>query len=123
MRFVSLHNHSVFSFHAGVCTVEDLVARAQALGMTALALTDTNRMSGLIKFCCTCKAAGIKPVLGVELIEPLRPDRTLVCLAKNATGYADLCDIITDRHLRSDTFRFETAFSVPWPNLFLISAS
>jgi error-prone DNA polymerase len=122
MRFVSLHNHSVFSFHAGVATVEDLVARARRLGMTALALTDTDRMSGLIKFYCACKESGIKPILGVELTDPKNRARRVVCLAKNSIGYADICEIITDRHLRQDTFCFETAFAKPWPNLFFISS-
>jgi len=122
MRFVSLHNHSVFSFYAGVATVEDLVARAKALGMTALALTDTNRMSGLIKFYCACKESGIKPILGVELTYPKKPGQRVVCLAKNSIGYADICEIITNRHIRQDTFCFETVFAKPWPNLFFISS-
>jgi DNA polymerase III alpha subunit len=122
MRFVSLHNHSVFSFHAGVATVEDLVARAKQLGMTALALTDTDRMSGLIKFYCACKESGIKPILGVELTDPKKPDQRVVCLAKNSIGYADICEIITNRHLKQNTFCFETAFAKPWPNLFFISS-
>jgi DNA-directed DNA polymerase III PolC len=122
MRFVSLHNHSVFSFYAGVATVEDLVARAATLGMTALALTDTNRMSGLIKFYCACKESGIKPILGVELTDPKNSAQRVVCLAKNSIGYADICEIITNRHIRQDTFCLETAFAKPWPNLFFISS-
>jgi DNA-directed DNA polymerase III PolC len=122
MRFVSLHNHSVFSFHAGVATVENFVTRAKELGMTTLALTDTDRMSGLIKFYCACKEAGIKPILGVEITDPKNPGRSAVCLAKNADGYSDICEIITDRHLNRDTFCFETAFAKPWPNLFFISS-
>jgi error-prone DNA polymerase len=122
MRFVSLHNHSVFSFHAGVATVEDLVGRAQRLGMTAMALTDTDRMSGLIKFYCACKDCGIKPILGVELTDPKNPGHRVVILAKNADGYADICEITTNRHLRQDTFRFSAAFAKPWPNLFFISS-
>jgi DNA-directed DNA polymerase III PolC len=122
MHFVSLHNHSVFSFHAGVATVEELARRAKELGMTAMALTDTNRMSGLIRFYCACKDCGIKPILGVELTDPPDPENSVVCLSKNADGYADLCEIITNRHLKQDTFRFETAFAKPWPNLFFISS-
>jgi DNA polymerase III alpha subunit len=122
MHFVSLHNHSVFSFHAGVATVEELTRRAKELGMTAMALTDTDRMSGLIKFYCACKDIGIKPILGVELTDPPDPENSVVCLSKNADGYADLCEIITNRHLKQDTFRFETAFAKPWPNLFFISS-
>jgi error-prone DNA polymerase len=122
MRFVSLHNHSVFSFHAGVVTVEDLVAHAKLLGMNAIALTDTDRMSGLIKFYCACKESGIKPILGVELTLPKDTTQNVVCLARNADGYADICEITTNRHLRQETFRFYPEFGKPWPNLFFISS-
>jgi error-prone DNA polymerase len=123
MPFTSLHTHSVFSFHAGVCTIPELVAYAKALGMTSLALTDTDRMSGLILFYLECKKQGIKPILGVELTAPGKPLERIVLLAKNAEGYADLCEIITKRHIDEKTFSFQTAFSRPWPNLFFITAS
>jgi DNA polymerase-3 subunit alpha len=105
--YVSLHNHSVFSFYAGVPTVDELVARACSCSMTALALTDTNRMSGLILFYQACRKAGIKPLLGVELTERKGSDRDyVVLLARNAAGYGDLCEIITQRQTDS-TFTFE----------------
>jgi DNA polymerase III alpha subunit len=116
-----LHTHSTFSFHAGVCTVNELVARAKALGYPALALTDTDRMSGLILFYRACQNAGIKPILGVELTEPGRPDAHIVLLARNAGGYGDLCEIITRRHLESSTFTFAETFARPWPDLFFIT--
>ena len=47
----------------------------------------------------------------------------LVVLARNADGYADLCDILTRRHLAADTFRFESVFADEWPNLILLAAS
>jgi error-prone DNA polymerase len=138
MFYVPLHTHSVFSFHAGVPTVGELVARAKQLGMTALALTDSDRISGLILFYLECRNAGIKPILGVELTDPsaLRQavvvslpnhqgDRSsghLVLLAKNADGYGDLCELITQRHT-DETFSFEKAFSRPWPDLVFITSS
>ena len=71
--FVPLHCHSTYSFHAGVCSPEDLVARASAYGLQAIALTDTDRMSGLIRFYLACQAHGVKPILGVELTDPSKP--------------------------------------------------
>jgi DNA polymerase-3 subunit alpha len=70
MGYIPLHTHSVFSFHAGVNTIPELVARAKAMGFKAMALTDTDRMSGLILFYLECRKAGIKPILGVELTGP-----------------------------------------------------
>jgi DNA-directed DNA polymerase III PolC len=124
MQYVSLHNHSVFSFYAGVPTVDELVAKAVSLGMQALALTDIDRMSGLILFYQACKKAGIKPLLGVELTRRNSGPSGdyAVLLAKNAAGYADLCEIITRR--RTDpSFAFEAAFARPWENLVFLAGS
>ena len=47
----------------------------------------------------------------------------LVLLARNAEGYAELCDVVTQRHLMADQFRFEDVFSREWPNMYLLTAS
>jgi len=122
MDFIPLHCHSVFSFHAGVCTVDELVARAKALGFSSLALTDTDRMSGLILFYVACRKAGIKPILGVELTDPSIANHRVVLLARDAEGYGDLCEIITHRHT-DDTFSFQKEFSKPLQNIIFITAS
>jgi error-prone DNA polymerase len=164
MSFVHLHCHSSFSFHAGVPGVREFVGRAKDLGMPAVGLTDTDRMSGLILHYTECRRQGIRPILGAEITEPRLgevlaartrrraagedlPDdppaagvdpaelspradgagshrrERLVVLARNAEGYADLCDLLTQRHLAADTFRFESIFERAWPNLYLITAS
>jgi error-prone DNA polymerase len=123
MPYVSLRNHSTFSFYAGVPTVPELVARAKSLGMTALALTDTDRMSGLILFYLECQKAGIKPLLGVELTQPVRRrDESIVLLARSAKGYGDLCEIISRRHM-DEKFTFEETFARPWEELVFITGS
>ena len=119
--FVPLHCHSVFSFHAGVCTVKELVHRAKTLDMQSVALTDTNRMSGLILFYLECVQQGIKPILGVELTNPREPGEHIVLLAKNAEGYGDLCEVITYRHL-DPHFSFSRVFEKEWPNLFFFTS-
>jgi len=119
---IPLHTHSFYSFYAGVPSVKELVTRAKALGFPALALTDTDRMSGLIRFYNACREQGIKPILGTELTDPGSPDRRIVLLAKNARGYGDLCEIITQRHLDAD-FSFVRAFSRPWADFFFITSS
>ncbi len=121
MDFTHLHCHSVFSFFAGVCTVKELVSRAKALGMKALALTDTDRMSGLVQFYLECKKQEIKPILGVELTMPGKSLENLVILAKNSDGYGDICEIVTRRHIYHETFSFADTFSKLWPNLFLLT--
>jgi DNA polymerase III alpha subunit len=141
MEFVHLHTHSHYSFHAGVPSVEDLVSRAKELGMRSLALTDTDRMSGLIRHYEECRRVGLKPLLGVELTEHTDPSASgtgaesssridgaavagrerLVLLARNACGYSELCDIITQRHLDGESFSFETLFAQSWENVIIMT--
>lgn len=122
MDFVPLHCHSMFSFHAGVASVSELVRRARDLGMPALALTDTDRVSGLIKFYLECRAQGVKPILGVELTSPVDPGKHIVALARNATGYGDLCEIVTRRQVEPQRFDLVQTFACPWPNLTLLTS-
>ena len=119
MEFVPLHCHSTFSFHAGVAGVRDLVVRAKTLGLHALALTDTDRVSGLVRFYLECVEQGIKPILGLELTAPTDPQKHVVLLAKSASGYGNLCEIATRRHIEPG-FSLETVFSRLWPDLFLV---
>ena len=122
MNFTPLHCHSTFSFHAGVSSVRDLVARARELGMRALALTDTDRVSGLIRFYQECRKQGIKPILGVELTSPRDPGQHVVMLAKSAAGYGDLCEIVTRRQIDAARFDLAATFARPWPNLILLTS-
>ncbi|HOT24778.1 MAG TPA: PHP domain-containing protein, partial [Thermoleophilia bacterium] len=72
MSFVHLHLHTNFSFGDGACRIDEVVARAADLGMPALAVTDHEGLYGAVRFYQACKAAGIKPIVGVELtVEPI----------------------------------------------------
>ena len=121
MDFTPLHCHSTFSFHGGVSGIPELVSRAGDLGMAALALTDTDRVSGLVRFYLECRKQGIKPILGVELTSPRDPNVHVVLLAKNAVGYGDLCEIVTMRQVNAQ-FDLVSALSRPWPNLILLTS-
>ncbi|HEY4475163.1 MAG TPA: PHP domain-containing protein, partial [Candidatus Paceibacterota bacterium] len=66
MKFVHLHTHSHYSLLDGLPKIDELVSRAKELGMDALALTDHGNLYGAIEFYKKAKAAGIKPILGVE---------------------------------------------------------
>jgi len=69
--FVHLHLHTTFSFGDGACRINEVVMRAAELGMPALAVTDHEGLYGAVRFYQACKAAGIKPIVGVELtVEP-----------------------------------------------------
>ncbi|WP_114204042.1 PHP domain-containing protein, partial [Janibacter anophelis] len=67
MSFAHLHVASGFSLRHGTTTPEDLVARAAELGQPALALTDRDGLYGAVRFVRAATAAGVAPVLGVDL--------------------------------------------------------
>ncbi|QDV34828.1 DNA polymerase III subunit alpha [Tautonia plasticadhaerens] len=64
--FVHLHCHSHYSLLDGGSRLPELTRRAKALGMEALALTDHGNMYGAVEFLRESKAAGIKPIVGME---------------------------------------------------------
>jgi error-prone DNA polymerase len=103
--YVELHAHSAFSFLRAGSSVEALVARAAALEMPALALTDDMTLAGVVRFQAACAAHGIRPILGCELavIDPVFGDAAapahLVVLAEHAAGYARLCALLTEANL------------------------
>lgn len=76
MSFAHLHVASGFSLRHGTTQPEDLVTRAVELGQPALALTDRDGLYGAVRFVRAASAAGVAPVLGVDLAvggAPVRP--------------------------------------------------
>jgi len=100
---VHLHVHSAFSFLDGCHYPEELAERAAELGYPALALTDHDNVSGMIRFVRACRSAGIRPVIGAELTvmgereeAPGQAERFhLTMLAATREGYANICRLIT----------------------------
>jgi DNA polymerase-3 subunit alpha/error-prone DNA polymerase len=70
---------------------------ARQMGYDRLALTDTDNLYGLWPFLHACREEGLTPIVGAEISDP-RSNGRAVCLVKNATGYANLCRLITRRH-------------------------
>ena len=69
--FTHLHVASGYSLRYGASTPVALVEAAAGHGMAALALTDRDGLYGAVKFAQACTAAGVAPVLGVDLaVEP-----------------------------------------------------
>ncbi|MDI6828502.1 MAG: PHP domain-containing protein, partial [Armatimonadota bacterium] len=66
-EFVHLHVHSEYSLLDGACRISELIEKAAAMKMPALAITDHGVMYGNISFYCEAKEAGIKPILGCEV--------------------------------------------------------
>ncbi|MFQ5707948.1 MAG: DNA polymerase III subunit alpha [bacterium] len=103
--FTHLHTHSYFSLLDGTMPVRTLVEHTKALGMSAVALTDHNGLYGAIEFYQVCKELGVKPIIGAQLA--LTNGGSLVLLAKNTSGYRNLCEIISRGHLRGGHLNFQ----------------
>jgi len=97
MGFVHLHVHSQYSFLNGASSLDRLLEEAQALGMSAMALTDHNRLTGAIRFYEKANARGIKPIIGAEI--DMDEGYHLTVLCKNMIGYSNLCRLISEAHL------------------------
>ena len=76
--FVHLHCHSHYSLLDGASKIPDLFERTKALAMPALALTDHGNLYGAMDLLREAKAAGVKPIVGLEAyVAPgRRTDRT-----------------------------------------------
>ncbi len=113
--FVHLHCHSHYSFLRAVPRPEELIAAAQAHGMSAVALTDTNGLYAAVPFYLAARDAGIKPIIGTLLdvgfvgaglqTRPPLPGQSenlslqLLLLAADLAGYSNLCALVTQRQL------------------------
>lgn len=95
MAFVHLHTHSSSSPMWGVPTIEALCQAVKDQGQEFLALTDTNGLYGAIRFLDVAREHGLKPIIGAELVSG---QHRAVLLAKNPTGYTNLCRILSARH-------------------------
>jgi error-prone DNA polymerase len=116
LSFVHLNVHSNFSILAGTRPVEDLVAAAKLAGMSALALTDTNGLYAAVEFQLACRVADVRPVFGAEL---RHEGQRAVVLARDAMGYAELCRLVTRRHLDS-SFRLGEALAAASEHVFVL---
>jgi len=110
-RFVHLHLHTEYSLLDGGNRIDRLIERVKALGMDAVAVTDHGNLFGAVSFYEKARAAGIKPILGVEAyVAPGdRRDRThtgvadggyhLVLLAEDEHGWENLLYLCSEAYL------------------------
>src|SRR5579862_7650603 len=96
MTYVELHAHSAYSFLDGASQPEELAAAAAALGYEALALTDHDGVYGSLEFAHAAKHFGVRAITGAEIT--LDGGAHVTLLVENATGYANLCRLLTAAH-------------------------
>lgn len=97
--FVHLRLHSEFSVVDGTNRIDEIVQAAAADGQPALGLTDLNNLFGAIKFYKEARGAGVKPLIGCEVMlqgvagDALAVSR-VVLLVQNHKGYLNLCELL-----------------------------
>ncbi len=104
--------------------IEELVKRAVAMQMPAVAVTDWNNLYGLLHFAKACKEKSggqLKPIYGAELgvvidgAGPLR--RHVVLLAENLQGYDNLKALVSKAHTQYGYSEGELKPYIPFSEL------
>jgi DNA polymerase-3 subunit alpha len=119
--FVHLKVHSDYSLLESTLSLAKLLKLAEAAGMPAVGLTDTNNLFGALDFSEKLAQAGIQPIIGVALaIDFAAPQRgadngasrlrarhrdgLLTLLAMSERGYGNLIKLVSRAYLcRGDT--------------------
>ena len=130
MSYAPLWCKSNFSFLEGASHPDELVERAHAFGIPALALTDRDGVHGVVRAHVKARELGVSLIVGAEVtVEAVTNDdaaagpgatggapaspSTCVLLAMSRIGYANLCRLITTGRLR----RSKGESSVIWPEV------
>ncbi len=100
MSYIELHACSAFSFLRGASFPEQLAETAAELSMSAMALLDRNGVYGAQRFSVAAREQNIRPIIGCEI--SMEDDAILPVLVENRTGYKNLCELLTQAHLRSE---------------------
>ncbi|TDQ41403.1 DNA polymerase III subunit alpha [Tepidicella xavieri] len=124
--FVHLRLHTEFSVVDGTTRVDEAVEAAAGFGQPALAITDLNNLFGAIKFYKAARSAGVKPILGADVVvqglggEPAPGASTaqhslprLLLLVQNHQGYLNLCELLA-RGWTRNVVREQAALRWEW---------
>ncbi|MGB0335054.1 MAG: DNA polymerase III subunit alpha [Opitutales bacterium] len=120
-EFVHLHVHTDHSLLDGCSRTDKLCERASELGMKALAITDHGVLYGLTSFFKQAEKHGIKPLLGCEIYlvyedqlgttneeRANQKSRHMGLLARNFTGYQNLCKLVSKAHTQGFYYKPRT---------------
>ncbi len=118
-KFVHLHLHTEYSMVDSTVRIPALMERCASLGMPAVALTDQNNLFAFVKFYRKAIAAGVKPIIGLDLRirnddDPDRPF-TLVLLCQDNDGYRKMSELVTRCYLEGQ-FRGHPMARREWLN-------
>src|SRR6267143_1414579 len=109
--YVELHASSAFSFLRVGSFPEQLAEVAAELEMPGVALLDRNGVYGAQRFSVAAREHNVRPIIGAEL--SMEDFSILPVLVKNRAGYKNLCELLTQAHLRSEKGKCE----IKWDEL------
>ncbi|HUQ99294.1 MAG TPA: PHP domain-containing protein, partial [Gemmatimonadaceae bacterium] len=92
MGFIELSARTAFSFGDGATSPEALATRAKALGYSALGITDTADLGGIVRFGLEARQQNLKAIVGAELNVDGFP---AVFLARTKEGYQNVAALVT----------------------------
>jgi error-prone DNA polymerase len=91
--YAELHCRTNYSFLEGASHADELAARAKELGLHSLAVTDRNSLAGVVRAHVAAKEAGLRLLIGAEIVPADGP--ALVLLASDRAAYGRLSRLIT----------------------------
>jgi DNA polymerase III subunit alpha len=115
--FTHLRVHTEYSIVDGLVRLDDLVAAAVKDNQPALAVTDLANMFCMVRFYKAARGKGVKPVVGVDAWitnddNREKPSRLLI-LAKNRTGYLQLCELLSKAWL-TNQYKGRAEIRIEW---------
>jgi error-prone DNA polymerase len=104
-RYAELQCASHFSFLRGASSADELFATAALLGIEALAITDLNSLSGIVRAHEAAKATGVRLVVGSRLC--LTDNTELLVYPTDRSAYSRLCRLLSLGKSRAGKARCE----------------
>ncbi len=102
--YAELSVATCYSFLRGASHAHELVGTARALGLSAMAVTDRNTLSGVVKAHVAARACGLPLVIGARLVfEDGFPE--VLAYAPNRAAYGRLSRLITHGAMRDDALK------------------
>jgi len=108
--YVPLHLHTEYSLLDGATMITDLVKKAKAENMPAVAITDHGVMYGAVELTKKCNEyGGVKPIIGLEgyIVDGDILDKSkklplyhLTMLARSKQGYKNLVRLVSRAHVQ-----------------------
>ena len=100
MPYAEIYAKTNFSFLEAASHPEELVRRAAELEYKAIGIADRNSLAGVVRAHMAAKEAGIKLLVGAEIV----PDdaATVVLLPTDRVAYGRLCRLITEGRRRAE---------------------